>query len=110
MTNPYFAVRGSRAILSAMLLGTSSIAFAQSAPIVQPGAPGQASRTLSAEEATKLAASKYTRADVKFMQNMIVHHQQAVVMAELVGDRTNNEDVVAIAGRILAGQDDEIGP
>ncbi|GMN01848.1 DUF305 domain-containing protein [Erythrobacter sp. MTPC3] len=108
MTNKSHAVRGFRVILSAMLLGTSSLAFAQSAPILQPGAPGQSSKTLSADEAVQLASSKYTPADVKFMQDMIVHHQQAVAMSELVGDRTNNEDIVAISGRILASQADEI--
>ncbi len=108
MKTTSIAARSSRAILTAMLLGSTSIAFAQSAPIVQPGAPGQATKALSADEATKLAASKYTQADVKFMQNMIVHHQQAVVMAELVDDRTNTEEVVAVAGRILASQEDEI--
>ncbi|MFL0355436.1 DUF305 domain-containing protein [Erythrobacter sp. GH1-10] len=102
------ALRTSRAMFTAMLLGTSGIAFAQSVPIVQPGAPGQDSKTLSAEEATKLASAKYTPADVKFMQTMIVHHRQAVVMAELVADRTNTEEVVAVAGRILASQADEI--
>ncbi|TRD11565.1 DUF305 domain-containing protein [Erythrobacter insulae] len=108
MTTTKTAFRTSRALFTAMLLGSTGLAFAQSAPIVQPGAPGQASKTLSADEATKLAASKYTQADVKFMQGMIVHHQQAVAMSELVGDRTNTEDVVAIAGRILSGQADEI--
>ena len=106
MTSRTTVVRGSRAIATALLLGTSTIAFGQQ--IVQPGAPGQSSRTLTAEEATQLAQAKYTDADVAFMQNMIVHHEQAVKMAELVKDRTNNESVVAVAGRILAGQADEI--
>lgn len=108
MTTDFFAVCGSRLFVTAMLLGTSSLAFAQSAPIVQPGAPGQSSKTLSAEQATKLASAKYSPADVKFMQTMIVHHEQAVVMAELVSDRTNTQAVVAVSGRILASQDDEI--
>jgi uncharacterized protein (DUF305 family) len=92
----------------AMMLGGSSMAMAQSAPIVQPGAPGEASKTLSADEATELAKASYTKADVSFMRGMIVHHQQAVEMSELVADRTNDEDVVAVAGRILAGQADEV--
>ncbi|MCK0127132.1 DUF305 domain-containing protein [Erythrobacter sp. F6033] len=108
MTTDNSTIRTSRALLTAMLLGSSSLAFAQSAPIVQPGAPGQASKTLSVDEATKLASSKYTDADVAFMQGMIVHHEQAVTMSELVNDRTNNEDVVTIAGRILSSQADEI--
>ena len=93
---------------AAMLMGASSIAMAQSAPILQPGAPGQASKTLSADEATELAKASYTDADVRFMQMMIVHHQQAVDMSKLVEDRTNNEDIVTAAGRILASQADEI--
>lgn len=93
---------------AAMLLGASNIAMAQSAPILQPGAPGQATKALSADEATELAKSSYTEADLRFMQGMIVHHQQAVDMSQLVEDRTNNPDVVTIAGRILSSQADEI--
>ncbi|QIQ87753.1 DUF305 domain-containing protein [Erythrobacter sp.] len=108
MTNIRFRARAARTTLAALLVGSSTIAFAQSAPIVQPGAPGQESRDLSAEEAVKLAGSSYTRADVKFMQDMIVHHAQAVEMAMLVKDRTNTEDIVAVAGRIEASQEDEM--
>ncbi|MDJ0979438.1 MAG: DUF305 domain-containing protein [Erythrobacter sp.] len=94
--------------LCALLFGTSSVALAQAAPIVQPGAPGQNSRTLTVEEASQLAAASYTPADVSFMQGMIVHHQQAVDMAELIKDRTNREELVAIGGRIESSQADEI--
>ena len=99
---------GSRTLATALLIGGSSVAMAQTAPIVQPGAPGQDSRTLSAEQATELAKATYTDADVGFMQGMIVHHQQAVDMSELVEERTNNEEVVTIASKILASQADEI--
>lgn len=103
------AVRGSCAFATALLLGSSTIAFAQSAPqILQPGAPGQASKVLTADEATKLASASYTDADVVFMQGMIVHHQQAVEMAKLIKDRSNTEEIVAIGGRIEASQADEI--
>ena len=81
---------------------------AQDAPIIQPGAPGTENRTLKAEDATKLAATTFTPADARFMQMMIPHHAQAVEMAALVEERTSNDDIVAIAGRIAAGQDDEI--
>ncbi|MEO1729229.1 MAG: DUF305 domain-containing protein [Pseudomonadota bacterium] len=97
-----------RLTFSALLLGTSSVALAQAAPIVQPGAPGQESKTLTAEEASKLASSSYTQADVAFMQGMIGHHQQAVEMARLIKDRTNREELVAIGGRIESSQADEI--
>jgi len=107
MTNTA-SLRATRAVLSAMMLSASGIAFAQSAPIVQPGAPGQASQTLTAEQATRLVTAGYAPADATFMQHMIVHHQQAVDMAVLVKDRTNTEDLVAIAGRIESSQADEI--
>ncbi|WP_324072706.1 MAG: DUF305 domain-containing protein [Erythrobacter sp.] len=102
------SLRASGALFSALLLSASGVAYAQSVPIVQPGAPGQASKKLTAEEATKLAQSSYTASDVAFMQHMIVHHQQALDMAVLVKDRTNTEDLVSIAGRIEGSQADEI--
>ena len=86
----------------------SSTAFAQSAPIVHPGAPGAPSQVISPEQAIAVAGVNYAPGDVAFMQGMIVHHQQAVEMAKLVAKRTNNEAVVATADRIEAGQADEM--
>ena len=53
-------------------------------PIVQPGAPGEPSRQISAAEASDLAGIKYAEADVKFMQGMISHHAQALEMTQLL--------------------------
>ncbi|MEM9839767.1 MAG: DUF305 domain-containing protein [Pseudomonadota bacterium] len=92
---------------AALMLGASAVAFADP-PIVQPGAPGEEGRELSAVEAQKIASSSYTDDDVKFMQDMIPHHQQAVEMALLVDERTNNQAVIDIAGRIKKAQADEI--
>lgn len=75
---------------------------------MQPGAPGQDSKRLNANEATQLAGSRYIQADLDFMQAMIPHHYQASQMVALVADRTNNEDVNNIARKIAAGQEDEI--
>ncbi len=102
--------RGSaaRVAIAALLLSTSGIAYGQSAQIVQPGAPGQASKTLTADEAVKLAQASYTVSDASFMQAMIVHHRQALDMAVLVKDRTNTKELVDIAGRIESSQADEI--
>lgn len=107
-----------RALALALLASASGLGVAEAAraeaarsaspPIVQPGAPGQASRVLSAEEATRLASASFTPADVAFMQHMIVHHQQALDMAALVKARTNTTELLDIAGRIEAGQADEI--
>ena len=97
-----------RAWAGILFLGAAALAVAQDVPIVQPGAPGEAPKVLSASEATQLADTSYSPADVRFMQGMIVHHQQAVDMAQLVGDRTNNDAVTKIATGILATQKDEI--
>ncbi len=89
---------------TALLSGT---AFAQ-VPILQPGAPGEAVRELSVTEASRIANSSYSPDDVRFMQDMIPHHNQAVQMAALVKARTNSEELTEIAGRIDASQADEI--
>lgn len=98
----------SRTLVATLLLGSSTIAFAQAVQIIQPGAPGQDSRVLTAEQAVKLAAASYSPADAIFMQGMIMHHQQAVDMAVLVKERTNRAELVTIAGRIESSQADEI--
>ena len=83
-------------------------AAAQDAPIVQPGAPGDAPRALSADEAARVADTSYAPADVHFMQMMIPHHGQAVVMARMAPERTNDEGVLEAAARIAASQGDEV--
>lgn len=47
-------------------------------------------------------------ADVKFMQGMIAHHVQAVVMSALVSSRTGRNDLRLLAQRIDVSQKDEI--
>jgi len=93
---------------AAAVLLFASGALAQQAPIVQPGAPGQASRTLQGAEASRIADNRYSDDDVAFMQGMILHHAQAVEMANLVDERTNTQAIRDIAGRIKASQGDEI--
>ena len=77
-------------------------------PIVHPGAPGEPSRELSADQAIEIADASYSPADVRFMQDMIPHHHQAIEMAALVADRTNRPELLDVAGRIDASQEDEI--
>lgn len=89
-------------------LAISGSAFAQDVKILQPGAPGKAAKELTAEQAVKIADTRFTEDDTKFMRDMIPHHYQAVEMAALVKGRTNNPDIVAVAGRIDASQADEI--
>jgi len=96
------------ASFGAMLLTIASASLAQDAPIIQPGAPGEATRELSAEEAIEIANISYSPADALFMQDMIPHHNQAVQMSDLVADRTNRPELKDLAGRIDVSQADEI--
>ena len=79
-----------------------------SPPIIQPGAPGEPGRHISAEEASDLAAILFADADVKFMQGMIRHHAQALDMTALVEGRSESADMRTLAQRIDLSQRDEI--
>ena len=78
-----------------------------SAPIVQPGAPGQSSKILSPETAV-IPLRTPAVADVNFMQGMIMHHSQAVEMTELLRTRSRNKDLQALGKRISISQTDEM--
>jgi uncharacterized protein (DUF305 family) len=93
-----------------VLLGTAACKTAGSGtvPIVQPGAPGQPSRTIPAATAVGQPKVRYTEADVRFMQSMIGHHAQALEMTALLRERTSREDLRLLARRIDDSQTDEI--
>ena len=95
-----------------VLILSSQIIIAQgiipSPPIIQPGAPGEPSKKLDAEAATDIANTSYIKADVKFLQGMIVHHEQAIIMSEMANERTNNKTILDLAKRIDVSQKDEI--
>jgi uncharacterized protein (DUF305 family) len=78
------------------------------APVVQLGAPGESGTTLSPEEAEAVEEPAYTDADVAFVQGMIPHHQQALEMTALVGDRAEDPGLTAMAERIEVTQVAEI--
>ena len=105
ITSPYVSCLKACAVI---LLVTVNSALAQ-VPIIQPGAPGQPSRVISAEEASDLANIQYSLGDIQFLQGMIPHHAQAKEMSALAEGRSNNDMVLAVAQRITLSQDDEIG-
>ena len=77
-------------------------------PIVQPGAPGEPSQVISVEKAVDLSRVGHTPADVRFMQEMIGHHAQALEMTALLPPRTSREDMKQLGQRIEISQADEI--
>jgi uncharacterized protein (DUF305 family) len=78
------------------------------APVVQLGAPGEAGKTLSPDEAEAIEEPTWTDADVEFVQMMLPHHQQALEMTALVEDRAADPDLPQFAERIEVSQQDEI--
>jgi uncharacterized protein (DUF305 family) len=104
----FFVQRWLPQALAAVMLGGLTTGGIAQAPIVQPGAPGEPSRQISAEDAVALATIRYSAADVRFMQDMIPHHQQALDMAALVSERTSRNEMIELARRIETTQKDEI--
>lgn len=81
---------------------------ANSAPVIVPGKPGEEASTIPPGEATPVPEEGPNDADVAFVRDMIVHHGQAVEMADLVPDRAERDDVKGLADRIADSQRPEI--
>jgi uncharacterized protein (DUF305 family) len=94
-------------------------------PLVTVGAACHASRSASTAPAPSPASAQgesaaiakaradsirnpYTAADVRFMQGMIGHHAQAIVMATWAPTHGANSSVRILAERIINAQQDEI--
>lgn len=90
------------ALILTLLIGTPT--GVQTPPIFNPGAPGEASRVISAAEAVELSRTGYVEADVRFMQHMLVHHAQAVEMVGLLETRGASETVRRLGERIAQSQ------
>ena len=104
------AVRRFLAISFAMMLLSSCRSAGEQRPaLVQPGAPGEATRAITAARAADTSGIQATPTDVRFMQGMIAHHAQALEMTALLASRTNREEMRLLARRIELSQADEIG-
>ncbi len=73
---------------------------------IQPGAPGEPSREVVVTPTP--AGGGFVHADVEFMQGMIHHHQQALVMTGYVPKRTQSTSVRLLSRRMEVSQTDEI--
>jgi len=111
------SARGS-AVLCGMLLAVSAPAdfFCSSVRslqtdaakpvVVQPGAPGKPSKMLP--PSTRGTLPPRSQADVEFMQDMIMHHAQAVEMTALIPSHAENKELRLLGARISSSQSDEI--
>lgn len=80
---------------------------ASSPVIVQPGAPGQENKALTPKTA-KADVRPPSKADVDFMQGMIMHHNQAVKMTEMLKTRSHDPEVLELGKKIDVSQTDEM--
>ena len=103
------ALSSNRFLSAALCLVGAIMAFAQqSAPIVQPGAPGQPNKFLNEKTVWTPARAPFA-ADVEFMQGMIMHHSQAVDMVALLRTRGKSPVLKSFGEKISVSQSDEIG-
>ncbi len=110
-----FARSGAAALAAALTLtvaacgGTSSTASSTAAAASSTSAAGVSSTSpSSAMMSPPPAGAEHNAADVAFAQQMIVHHQGAVEMADLAPSRAANQQVKDLAARIKAAQAPEI--
>jgi uncharacterized protein (DUF305 family) len=83
-------------------------ATSPTAPVLQPGKPGEPNASLTGSAALPSPTGAPQTADVRFMQDMIVHHAQAIVMVSLVRDNLQDAQVKSLAARIADEQRPEI--
>src|SRR5215213_9827179 len=104
-----FCLRFSPVLLAGLcVLFITSMTSAQGSEpkVVQPGAPGQPTRTLPSS--SRAILPPLSTKDVEFMQGMIMHHAQAVEMVALMGSRTESKSLRLLGARISQSQSDEM--
>lgn len=89
-----------------LLLAATSVLAQQQSVIVQPGAPGQATKKLPAN--TRAALPPTSKKDIEFMQGMIMHHAQAVEMTDMIAERTETPEIRLLGEKISKSQTDEM--
>ncbi|HEX5534273.1 MAG TPA: DUF305 domain-containing protein [Actinomycetales bacterium] len=96
-------------VVLAGLSACSTDANVSTAPVVAPGKPGEPAEVLPPGTTFDPTEHDFDAADVSFVAGMIPHHQQALVLADLVPQRASDRRVVGLASRIADIQGAEIG-
>jgi uncharacterized protein (DUF305 family) len=107
-----------RGIAAALLVAAAGVACSratQGTARTSPPSPSPQPATGSRSDAGSIAKAKadsarhpYTAADVQFMQGMISHHAQAIVMADWSPTHGASPSVRTLSERIINAQQDEI--
>src|SRR5882724_4244330 len=95
-----------KVVILACLASTPLLAQETGPIVVQPGEPGQPTKTLPST--TRASLPPTSKKDIEFMQGMIMHHQQAVEMTAWIGSRSTNKELRLLGDRISHSQADEI--
>jgi uncharacterized protein (DUF305 family) len=82
--------------------------FAAAIVLSSCGTAATQNQGLSASATSTDQVAAHNADDVMFAQMVIPHHQQAVELAAMVPDRSNNPDVIALAAKIAGEQQPEI--
>lgn len=110
-------VRGAGRLTVAIVCAAAALTACSSAgdgesddvAVVQPGKPGETNRTLEpGQVSSAVPSTQPSDSDFRYVQDMIVHHGQALTMADLAPQRAGTEPVRAMASRIADAQRPEI--
>lgn len=77
-------------------------------PSAESDPPAPAPSSTAATSSTATAESNHNRSDVEFAQQMVPHHEQAVVAADLALERSASPEIQALAQRIKGAQQPEL--
>jgi uncharacterized protein (DUF305 family) len=99
---------GVTALLASIAIAGCSSAIQSSSRRPSQGDAGGAVLTPAAQAKADSGRPAYTQGDVRFMQGMILHHAQALVMAGWAPTRAARSAVKILAERIDVSQRDEI--
>jgi uncharacterized protein (DUF305 family) len=78
------------------------------AALVGMGAQGASAQSTRTAQAKTQSAPRVTAADVQFMQGMIGHHAQAIVMANMAPTHGASPQVALFCKKVIRSQSDEI--
>ncbi len=76
--------------------------------VLEPGRPGESAGVTDSDKVKAVEPPVYNGVDTTFVQMMIVHHAQAIRMADLAAERAANPQLKALAARISLAQKPEI--
>lgn len=91
------------ALTAGAALALTGCGNAPSSPEASPVPP-----SVAAPETSSQVSPEHNQADITFAQGMVPHHQQAIDMADLAGERAASPQVKDLATKIEQAQDPEI--